>query len=101
MRSRLQILMVLVFLLLGANVFAQSEVLASGKTEQQVKAEGTPDWLVPHRVFQGNRPSNTLLAKRLDPASWGKLVSALRTQRFQRRASPPGTSIRSISGASS
>ncbi len=61
--------------LLVANVFAQSEALAFGKTEQQVKAEGTPDWLVPHRVFQGNRPSNTLLAQRLDPAMLGKLVA--------------------------
>ena len=58
-----------------ANVFAQSEALAFGKTAQQVKAEGTPDWLVPHRVFQGNRPSNTLLAQRLDPAMLGKLVA--------------------------
>ncbi len=61
--------------LLVANVFAQSEALAFGKTAQQVKAEGTPDWLVPHRVFQGNRPSNTLLAQRLDPAMLGKLVA--------------------------
>ena len=61
--------------LLVANVFAQSEALAFGKTAQQVKAEGTPDWLVPHRVFQGNRPSNTILAQRLDPAMLGKLVA--------------------------
>ena len=61
--------------LLVANVFAQSEALAFGKTAQQVKAEGTPDWLVPHRVFQGNRPSNTILAQRLDPATLGKLVA--------------------------
>jgi glucose-6-phosphate isomerase len=61
--------------LLVANVFAQSEALAFGKTAQQVKAEGTLDWLVPHRVFQGNRPSNTILATRLDPSTLGKLVA--------------------------
>jgi glucose-6-phosphate isomerase len=58
-----------------ANVFAQSEALAFGKTPEQVKAEGTPDWLVPHRVFQGNRPSNTILAGRLTPETLGKLVA--------------------------
>ena len=46
-----------------ANVFAQAEALAFGKTTEQVKAEGTPDWLVPHRVFEGNRPSNVIMAK--------------------------------------
>ena len=61
--------------LLLANVFAQTEALAFGKTAEQVKAEGTPDWLVPHRVFEGNRPSNTILADRLTPASLGKLVA--------------------------
>jgi glucose-6-phosphate isomerase len=61
--------------MLLANVFAQSEALAFGKTPEQVKAEGTPDWLVPHRVFQGNRPSNTILAERLTPATLGKLVA--------------------------
>ena len=61
--------------LLLANVFAQTEALAFGKTPQQVKAEGTPDWLVPHRVFQGNRPSNTILADRLTPEVLGKLVA--------------------------
>jgi glucose-6-phosphate isomerase len=61
--------------LLVANVFAQSEALAFGKTAKQVKAEGTPDWLVPHRVFEGNRPSNTLLADRLTPRMLGKLVA--------------------------
>jgi glucose-6-phosphate isomerase len=61
--------------LLLANVFAQSEALAFGKTAEQVKAEGTPDWLVPHRVFEGNRPSNTLLAERLTPETLGKLVA--------------------------
>jgi len=61
--------------LLLANVFAQSEALAFGKTPEQVKAEGTPDWLVPHRVFEGNRPSNTILADRLTPEVLGKLVA--------------------------
>ena len=61
--------------LLLANVFAQSEALAFGKTAEQVKAEGTPDWLVPHRVFEGNRPSNTILADRLTPEVLGKLVA--------------------------
>jgi glucose-6-phosphate isomerase len=61
--------------ILLANVFAQTEALAFGKTPEQVKAEGTPDWLVPHRVFEGNRPSNTLLAHELTPAVLGKLVA--------------------------
>jgi glucose-6-phosphate isomerase len=61
--------------MLLANVFAQSEALAFGKTADEVKAEGTPDWLVPHRVFEGNRPSNTILADRLTPAVLGKLVA--------------------------
>jgi glucose-6-phosphate isomerase len=61
--------------LLLANVFAQSEALAFGKTPEQVKAEGTPDWLVPHRVFEGNRPSNTILAELLTPETLGKLVA--------------------------
>ena len=61
--------------MLLANVFAQTEALAFGKTAEQVKAEGTPDWLVPHRVFQGNRPSNTILAERLTPEALGKLVA--------------------------
>jgi glucose-6-phosphate isomerase len=61
--------------MLLANVFAQSEALAFGKTAEQVKAEGTPDWLVPHRVFEGNRPSNTILADRLTPEALGKLVA--------------------------
>ena len=61
--------------MLMANVFAQSEALAFGKTAEQVKAEGTPDWLVPHRVFEGNRPSNTILADKLTPAVLGKLVA--------------------------
>jgi glucose-6-phosphate isomerase len=61
--------------MLLANVFAQAEALAFGKTPAQVKAEGTPDWLVPHRVFEGNRPSNVILADRLTPEVLGKLVA--------------------------
>jgi glucose-6-phosphate isomerase len=61
--------------LLLANVFAQTEALAFGKTAAEVRAEGTPDWLVPHRVFEGNRPSTTILAERLTPAILGKLVA--------------------------
>jgi glucose-6-phosphate isomerase len=61
--------------MLLANVCAQTEALAFGKTAEQVKAEGTPEWLVPHRVFEGNRPSNTLLLERLTPAALGKLVA--------------------------
>jgi glucose-6-phosphate isomerase len=61
--------------MLLANVFAQAEALAFGKTADQVKAEGTPDWLVPHRVFEGNRPSNTILAERLSPETLGKLIA--------------------------
>jgi glucose-6-phosphate isomerase len=58
-----------------ANVFAQTEALAFGKTVDEVKAEGTPDWLVPHRLFEGNRPSNTVLLDRLTPQALGKLVA--------------------------
>jgi glucose-6-phosphate isomerase len=61
--------------MLMANVFAQAEALAFGKTAEQVKAEGTPDWLVPHRVFEGNRPSNTILAEVLTPRVLGQLVA--------------------------
>jgi glucose-6-phosphate isomerase len=61
--------------MLLANMFAQAEALAFGKTAEQVKAEGTPDWLVPHRVFEGNRPSTTILARRLTPETLGKLVA--------------------------
>jgi glucose-6-phosphate isomerase len=61
--------------MLLANVFAQTEALAFGKTPEEVKAEGTPDWLVPHRTFEGNRPSNTILAERLTPETLGKLVA--------------------------
>ena len=61
--------------MLLANVFAQAEALAFGKTSEQVKAEGTPAWLVPHRVFEGNRPSNTILLDKLTPEALGKLVA--------------------------
>jgi glucose-6-phosphate isomerase len=61
--------------LLLANVFAQSEALAFGRTADEVRAEGTAEWLVPHRTFEGNRPSNTLLLERLTPAALGKLVA--------------------------
>jgi glucose-6-phosphate isomerase len=61
--------------ILLANVFAQAEALAFGKTPAEVEAEGTPDWLVPHRAFEGNRPSNTILADRLTPDALGKLVA--------------------------
>jgi glucose-6-phosphate isomerase len=61
--------------ILIANVIAQGEALAFGKTPEQVKAEGTPDWLVPHRVFEGNRPSTTIVAEKLTPESLGKLVA--------------------------
>ena len=61
--------------LLMANVFAQAEALAFGKTSREVKAEGAADWLTPHRVFEGNRPSNMILAERLTPETLGKLVA--------------------------
>ena len=61
--------------ILIANVCAQAEALAFGKTPEQVEAEGAPEWLAPHRVFQGNRPSNTILAKQLTPETLGKLVA--------------------------
>ena len=61
--------------ILLANVFAQAEALAFGKTAEEVKAEGTPDWLVPHRVFEGNRPSNVIFADRLTPEVLGQLVA--------------------------
>ena len=61
--------------MLMANVFAQSEALAFGKTREQVEAEGTADWLAPHRVFEGNRPSNTILAHKLTPQVLGKLIA--------------------------
>jgi glucose-6-phosphate isomerase len=61
--------------MLMANVFAQAEALAFGKTPEEVKAGGVPDWLVPHRVFEGNRPSNMILADRLTPETLGKFVA--------------------------
>jgi len=61
--------------MLLANVFAQAEALAFGKTPAEVQAEGTPEWLVAHRVFEGNRPSNTVLAERLTPGTLGSLVA--------------------------
>ena len=72
--------------MLMANVFAQTEALAFGKTPEQVKAEGTPDWLVPHRVFKGNRPSNTILATRLTPETLGKLVALYEHSAFTQGA---------------
>ena len=83
--------------MLLANVFAQTEALAFGKTAEQVKAEGTPDWLVPHRVFEGNRPSNTILADgshRRSWANWSRSTSIASSRRAR-----SGTSIRSTSGA--
>src|SRR5207342_2155615 len=61
--------------ILLANVFAQAEALAFGQTLEQVKSAGTPEWLAPHRVFEGNRPSNTILADRLTPETLGKLIA--------------------------
>jgi glucose-6-phosphate isomerase len=61
--------------MLIANAFAQTEALAFGKTIEQVKAEGVPDWLAPHKVFEGNRPSNTILAQRLTPDILGKFIA--------------------------
>jgi glucose-6-phosphate isomerase len=61
--------------LLVANAFAQAEALAFGKTAEEVRAEGTPEWLVPHRIFAGNRPSNMILAEKLTPAALGRLVA--------------------------
>jgi glucose-6-phosphate isomerase len=61
--------------ILLANVFAQAEALAFGKTREQVVVEGAPDWLVPHRVLEGNRPSNMILAERLSPETLGKPVA--------------------------
>jgi len=61
--------------ILLANVFAQAEALAFGKTTQEVEADGTPPWLAPHRTFEGNRPSNTILLEQLTPETLGKLVA--------------------------
>ena len=85
--------------LLMSNVFAQAEALAFGKTAEQVKAEGTADWLVPHRTFEGNRPSNVILAERLTPEVLGRWSRSTSTASSRRARS--GGSIRSTSGASS
>jgi glucose-6-phosphate isomerase len=61
--------------LLVANAFAQGAALAFGKTAEEARAEGSPDWLIPHRTFEGNRPSNTLVLERLTPAALGRLVA--------------------------
>ena len=61
--------------MLLANVFAQAEALAFGKTPEEVKAEGGPEWLTPHRVFEGNRPSNMILMEQLTPEALGKLIA--------------------------
>jgi glucose-6-phosphate isomerase len=61
--------------ILLANVFAQGEALAFGKTPEEVRREGSPDWLIPHRTFPGNRPSNTILLPRLTPAALGRLIA--------------------------
>jgi len=65
--------------LLMANLFAQTEALAFGKTLDEVKAGGTPDWLAPHRSFEGNRPTNTLLAERLTPKRWAPWLRCMNT----------------------
>ena len=72
--------------LLISNVFAQTEALAFGKTPEQVEAEGTTEWLVPHRVFEGNRPSNTIFAERLTPETLGKLVALYEHSTFTQGA---------------
>ena len=86
--------------LLMSNVFAQAEALAFGKTEEEVRAEGTPEDVVPHRVMEGNRPTNMILAERAHPAHAGQPRRALRAQRVHpgRRS---GRSTPSTSGASS
>ena len=61
--------------MLLANVFAQAEALAFGKTQQEVRAESTPEWLVSHKTFEGNRPSTTILMEQLTPATLGKLIA--------------------------
>lgn len=83
--------------MLLANVFAQGEALAFGKTADEVKAEGSADWLVPHRVFKGNRPTNTILLEQLTPRRWANSLHCTSTTSLHRERS--GTSIHSISGA--
>jgi glucose-6-phosphate isomerase len=73
--------------ILITNVCAQAEALAFGKTRDQVETEGTPEWLVPHRVFHGNRPSNTIFAERLTPETLGKLVALYEHSVFTQGAS--------------
>jgi glucose-6-phosphate isomerase len=85
--------------MLLANVFAQAEALAFGKTPEQVKAEGTPDWLVPHRVFEGNRPSNVYPGRAVDARDLGKLVALYEHSRLH-PGRDLGASTRSINGAS-
>jgi glucose-6-phosphate isomerase len=85
--------------MLLANVFAQGEALAFGKTPEEVRPGGSPDWLVPHRPFEGNRPSNTILLERLTPAALGKLVALYEHSVFTQGAIC--TSIRSTNEASS
>jgi glucose-6-phosphate isomerase len=72
--------------LLLSNVFAQTEALAFGKTADQVRAEGTPEWLVPHRTFEGNRPTSTILADRLTPQTLGTLIALYEHSVFTQRA---------------
>jgi glucose-6-phosphate isomerase len=72
--------------MLIANVCAQTEALAFGKTAEEVKAEGTPDWLVPHRVFEGNRPSNMIMVERLTPEALGKLIALYEHSTFTQGA---------------
>ncbi|MEI6225377.1 MAG: glucose-6-phosphate isomerase [Deltaproteobacteria bacterium] len=72
--------------MLVANVLAQAEALAFGKTAEEVRAEGTPEWLVPHRVFEGNRPTSMLLADRLTPAALGRLVALYEHEVFTQGA---------------
>jgi glucose-6-phosphate isomerase len=72
--------------ILVANVLAQSEALAFGKTTQEVEADGTPSWLAPHCTFEGNRPSNTILLERLTPAALGKLVALYEHSAFTQGA---------------
>jgi glucose-6-phosphate isomerase len=82
--------------LLMSNVFAQAEALAFGKTSEQVKAEGTADWLVPHRTFEGNRPSSVILTEKMTPETLGKLVALYEHSVFVQGRS--GRSIPSING---
>ena len=72
--------------MLVANVLAQAEALAFGKTAEEVRAEGTPDWLVPHRVFEGNRPTSTMLLDRMTPAALGRLVALYEHEVFTQGA---------------